>query len=264
MGFQKKTKKEGASLKIQRKEKIIQLIGENRMVKAGQLAEIFQVSSETIRRDLEELEAQKLIRRIHGGAILNTTYNSEPAYSCREIENYEKKILIGRKAADLVKDGDSIVIDIGTTTLEFAKFLKGKKITVFTNSLKIAYELMDESTMSVIILGGRVRHGEGTTSGYWSEEMIDHIYADKLFLGVGAMQPGQGIMDYHMEETNLRRHYLKHCREVIALSDYSKFGISALNLVCETDKIDCLVTDEQIDKKILKELRERGVRVLVA
>ena len=156
------------------------------------------------------------------------------------------------------------MIDIGTTTLEFAKFLKGKKITVFTNSLKIAYELMDESTMSVIILGGRVRHGEGTTSGYWSEEMIDHIYADKLFLGVGAMQPGQGIMDYHIEETNLRRHYLKHCREVIALSDYSKFGISALNLVCETDKIDCLVTDEQIDKKILKELRERGVRVLVA
>lgn len=251
-------------MKTQRKDKILKLIAENRIVKAGQLAEEFNVSMETIRRDLAELETQNLIRRVHGGAILNTTYNSEPEYSYREIENYEEKLLIGKKAADLVKDGDSIIIDIGTTALEFARFLKGRKITVFTNSLKIAYELMGDTDMTVIILGGKLRHGEGTTSGYWCEEMIDRFYADKLFLGVGAMQPEQGIMDYHIEETNLRRHYLKHAREVIALSDYSKFGISALNLVCETEQIDCLVTDEKTDKKMLREISNKGVKVIIA
>lgn len=251
-------------MKDQRKDKIMQLLTENRIMKAGELAQIFQVSMETIRRDLNELEKKKLVRRVHGGAVLYTEYSAEPDYAYRTVANYEEKLLIGKKAAELVNDGDTIIIDLGTTALEFAKFLKGKKnITVFTNSLQIAYELMSDEEITVLLLGGKVRHGEGTTSGYWPEEMIDHFFADKLFLGVGAFMPEYGIMDYNIEETNLRRHCLKQTQTVIAMADYSKFGIKALNMVCRTERLDYMITDEKTDKKTLKEIKDRGVQVIV-
>lgn len=252
-------------MRIQRKDKIIKLISENRMMKAHELAEYFQVSMETVRRDLTELEAEGIIRRVHGGAVLNMSHSLEPDFSYREIKNFEEKILIGKKAVSFVEEGDTIIIDLGTTTLEFARFLKGKKnVTVLTNSLKIAIELMDDSGITVIILGGVVRRGEGTTSGYWAEDVVDQFHVEKLFLGVGSMEPEKGIMDYHIEETNLRRHYLKHTKQVIALADYTKFGITALNKVCATEQVDILVTDERADKKMLKQFRERGVTVVLA
>lgn len=252
-------------MRIQRKDKIIKLISENRMMKAHELAEHFQVSMETVRRDLTELEAEGIVRRVHGGAVLNMSHSLEPDFSYREIKNFEEKILIGKKAVSFVEEGDTIIIDLGTTTLEFARFLKGKKnVTVLTNSLKIAIELMDDPGITVIILGGVVRRGEGTTSGYWAEDVVDQFHVEKLFLGVGSMEPEKGIMDYHIEETNLRRHYLKHTKQVIALADYTKFGITALNKVCSTEQVDILVTDERADKKMLKQFRERGVTVVLA
>lgn len=252
-------------MKIQRKDEIIKLAAENKIIKANEMAALFGVSMETIRRDLSDLEKSGVIRRVHGGAVLNVSNSVEPDYSYREIKNYEEKLLIGREAASLVKDGETIIIDIGTTCLEFAGFLKGKKkITVLTNSLKIALKLMDDSDITVILLGGVVRHGEGTSSGFWAEEMIDKFYAEKLFLGVGAVDSESGIMDYDIEESNLRRHFIKHSKKVIALADYSKFGIKALNEVCTVDKIDSLITDTRADKKIIKELRSKGVEVIIA
>lgn len=251
-------------MKVQRKDEIIRLVAENRIVKANELANIFDVSMETIRRDLSDLEKSGVIRRVHGGAVLNAANSVEPDYSYREIKNYEEKLLIGKKAASMVEDGETIIVDIGTTALEFARFLKGKKkVTVLTNSLKIALELMDDKNITVIILGGIVRHGEGTSSGFWAEEMIDKFYAEKLFLGVGAMDAESGIMDYVMEESNLRRHCIKHSKKVIAIGDYSKFGIKALNEVCAVENLDCLITDERTDKKIIKELRNKGVEVII-
>lgn len=251
-------------MKLERKDEIIRLITENRVAKANELAEYFHVSMETIRRDLSQLEKEGFLRRTHGGAVLNTSGGMEPTFYHREVSNYEEKLLIARKAAELVEDGDTIIIDIGTTTIEFARFLKGKKVTVFTNSLKIAVELMDDAQISVILFGGFVRADEGTTSGHWAEEMSDQFWVDKLFLGVGSMEPDIGIMDFHIEETNLRRHWLAHSRKVIALADHSKFGWKALNAVCRTEELDILVTDEETDKRTIKEIRERGVQVLLA
>lgn len=252
-------------MKIQRKDKILKLLAENGMMKAGEFAEKFQVSMETIRRDLNELEDAKMIRRVHGGAVLYTEYGVEPDYTYRTIANYNDKLRIAHKAADMVKDGDSIIIDIGTTTLEFAKFLKEKKnLTVFTNSLKIAMELMSEKEISVILMGGKVRLGEGTTSGYWAEQMMKEFHVDKLFLGVGAIMPEYGVMDYHMEESNLRRLCVKCAKQVFALADFSKFGIKALNQVCKPEELDYIITDDKTDKKMLRELKEEGIQIIIA
>jgi DeoR/GlpR family transcriptional regulator of sugar metabolism len=252
-------------MKIQRKDAILKMLAENRMMKAVDMAETFQVSMETIRRDLSELEELKLIRRVHGGAVLYTEYGIEPDYSYRTEENYEEKLKIGQKAVEFVNDGDSILIDLGTTTLEFARFLKGKKdLTIITNSIKIAYELMVNEEFTVILLGGKVRLGEGTTSGYWSEDMVDNFFVDKLFVGVGAIAPESGVMDYHIEEANLRRHFVKQAKQVIALADYSKFGIKAMNLICKTEELDVLITDDKVDKNTLKRFREKGINVVIA
>ena len=251
-------------MKLERKDKIIRMISENRMVKAHDLAEQFHVSMETVRRDLAELEKQNIIRRVHGGAVLNAGSSLEPDFSYREINRYEEKLLIGKEAANYVENGETIIIDIGTTAMEFAKFLKGKKaITVLTNSLKIAQELMKDPEISVIMIGGYVRDGEGSTSGYWAEEMVDKFQVDKVFLGVGALDSKLGIMDYIIGETNLRRHFVEHAREVFALADYTKLGITALNEVCPVQKIDYLITDERSDKRILRELKEQGIEVIV-
>ncbi|MDD2979817.1 MAG: DeoR/GlpR family DNA-binding transcription regulator [Hespellia sp.] len=252
-------------MRIERKDEIIHMVTEDKVVKANLLSEKFQVSMETIRRDLEELEKEGIVKRVHGGAVINLAHSVEPDYSYREIKNYEEKLLIGKKAVSLVEDGETIIIDIGTTTLEFARFLRGKKkVTVLTNSLKIAFELMDDPNITVIIFGGKVRLGEGSTSGYWAEEMVDQFYADKLFLGVGTLETEKGIMDYHIEESNLRRHFIHHAKQIIGLADYSKFEADALNMVCETPKIDYIVTDEKTSKKVIKRLNEKGVQVILA
>lgn len=252
-------------MKIERKDKILKMLADDTVIKAGILAKKFNVSMETIRRDLNELEEEKLIRRVHGGAVLYTEHGVEPNYNYRTATNYEDKINIARKASEMVKDGDSIIVDIGTTTLEMVKFLKDRKnLTVITNSMKIAMELMGEKEITVIFIGGKVRSGDGSTSGFWAEEMVSNFHADKLFLGVGAIMSDYGVMDYHIEETNLRRCYIKCAEQVIALADYSKFGLKALNQVCKIEDLDYIITDDKTDKKMLRDIKEKGVQVKIS
>jgi len=252
-------------MKDERKDEILKLLAENRTMKIGKLAEKFQVSMETIRRDLNELEEMKMIRRVRGGAMLNTQYGVIPDYTHRSVENSNEKFLIGKKAAEFVKDGDCIIIDTGVTPLEFARFLKDKKdLTVFTSSIKIAYELVGVSGITVILIGGKLRSEEGKTSGCWAERMVADIFVDKLFLGVDGIMPEYGVMHYDMEEGNLRRHFVKHTKQVFALTDYSKFGRKALYRVCEQGELDYIITDEKADKEMVKKFRNMGVKVVIA
>ncbi len=252
-------------MKNRRQDEIIRILTENRMVKAYELAEQFQVSMETVRRDLESLEKEGYLTRVHGGAVVKTMRGLEPEYTFRESKNYEQKIAIGRAAAALVEDGDTIIIDLGTTTLEFARFLYNKKnLTVFTNAIQIAAELVKNPEIKVILIGGNLRPGELATSGYLAEDVVDHFYVDKAFIGVGGITRTLGIGDYQMEEANLRRHYIEHSQKVVALADYSKFGVKTLNHVCSLEQIDIMVTDEQADEKVLNALRQRNVQVLIA
>ena len=252
-------------MRDQRQDQIVKMILENRMVKASDLIKKFHVSMETIRRDLEQLEKEGKLTRVFGGAVAKSMQGVEPSYTFREIKNYEKKLAIGRTAAQLVEDGDTLIVDLGTTTLEFVKFLRDKKdLTVFTNCIQHAVELSKNPNIKIIMLGGTVRAGELSTSGFLAEESIDRFHVDKVFLGVGGFTLPFGIGDYNVEESNLRRHYISHAQKVIALADYSKFGVSTLSQVCAVDKIDILVTDEETDKKMVAQLRRSGVEVIVA
>ena len=252
-------------MKKQRQDEIVRMLTENRMLKAGDLMEHFGVSMETIRRDLEELEREGYLTRTHGGAVTKAMHGLEPSYTFREVKNYAQKIAIGREAAKLVEDGDTIIIDLGTTTLEMAKFLhKRKNLTVFTNAVQIAIELVKNPEMKVILIGGNLRPGELATSGFLAEDIVDHFYVDKAFLGIGGLTLEMGIGDYKMDEGNLRRHFVEHAQKVIALADYSKLGVKTLNRTCGIERVDVLVTDEDADKKILSALRKKNVKLIVA
>lgn len=248
-----------------RRNKIVQMVTSDRMVKVSELIKTFDVSIETIRRDLEYLEDKGYLRRVYGGAVAKSMYGLEPSYSSREIKNYPEKVAIGQKTVELVDDGDTIAIDIGTTTLEFARALKGKrKVTVITNAIQIAAALVDDENIRVILLGGDVRKGELSTSGFLSENNISLFNVDKVFLGIGGITLDEGITDYHIEESNLRRQILKKTHKVIGLADYSKFGVIAMNKVCDADKINYIITDSKTDKLMISKFRTLGIKVLIA
>lgn len=249
----------------ERRTRIIDLLENAGVVHVSDLTTAFGVSAETIRRDLEALENEGHLCRIHGGAIPIRNRGEEPAYSKRIVTHFAEKQAIAREAVKLVSDGDVIQIDIGTTTLEFAKMLVGKyRITVVTNSLTIAGTLAVDNKITVIITGGVVRVGDMSVSGSISNENMRNFNTDKLFLGVGGLTPKKGITDYHLAETDFRKVAIGNTQSVIALADSSKFGVIAMNRVCDAKRIDTLITDSGTAPSVLEEFRTMGCRVICA
>lgn len=239
------------------------MLEKERMLKIKELAEYFDVSIETIRRDFLFLEKKGVLKRVYGGAVAKYLSGIEPEYSHREVKNLKEKIAIGKKALDLVDDGDTILIDIGTTTLELAKALKGNRsVTVITNALQIAAELVNDPNIRVIVLGGNLRPGELATSGFLAEQGSSIFNVDKMFLGIGGITQ-DGVTDYNIEETNLRRNIIKNSKKIIGLVDHSKFGVTALNHVCKLSQLDFIVTDENTSNSALKFLYEAKIDVLI-
>lgn len=252
-------------MKNQRHSEIIKILAEGHIIKTHDLVEKFHVSAETIRRDLDYLEKKGYLTKIYGGAIPKSMNGMEPEYAYRKIKNKDKKITIAKKAAQLVENGDTLIIDSGTTTLQLAKFLHAyKQLTVFTNSLLIGSELVKNPDIKVIMLGGDLRPGELSTSGFLAENSLSLFYVDKVFLGAGGFTLRYGISDYHIEETNLKRLYITHSQKVIVLADNSKFEQITLNHVCNLEDIDIIITDSQTDKKLISELKRQEIHVIIA
>lgn len=252
-------------IKQERRERIVNQIKQKRLVKVQELVEEYQVSIETIRRDLEYLEKMGHLKRVYGGAVAHGLYSEEPAYSHREIINFHEKRAIARKTAQLISDGDTLFIEVGTTALEVALCLREKKnLTVITNALAIAQALMESGNTRVILLGGELRPGELATSGSMADHDLQMFYANKAIIGVGGISLDRGITDYHFGEAGIRRSMIAHADEIIAVTDYSKFGVVAMNRVCSLAEVDVLVTDWSVPAKVLGDYRAQGLQVLVA
>ena len=249
----------------QRRSEIIEKIKANRMVKVADLVNEYQVSIETIRRDLEHLESAGYLRRVYGGAVVDGLLGQEPVYSHREVINYEEKKAIGIKAAELIEDGDTLFIDVGTTTLEVARNLKDKKnITVITNATLIANEMITVDNCRVIILGGELRPGELSVSGHICDTNLKNFYANKLIMGVGGISLQSGYTDYHVNEANTRRSMIERAGKIIAVADHCKFGVTAMNFICPITRVEKLVTDWSIPKETIKEFHETGINLIIA
>lgn len=250
-----------------RREQILAMLRKDGSVKVAALVETFGVSIETIRRDLEALEQEGLLKRVYGGAVLESRRSVETLLEERLVQNAYEKECIGRAAAAFVRDGDVIGIDVGTTTLEMARalLLRDLRIIVITNSIQIAATLSVSEKIEVILIGGRVRRGELSVGGHMLTEANMRLFqTDKLFLGVGGITDRFGITDYREEETAFRRIGIERTKEVYALADHSKFGVTAMYHVCDAEKINVVITDAATGRDMISALRMKGAQVVIA
>ena len=251
-------------MKVERRGQIAELISRQRTVNNAELMERFDISIETVRRDLEYLEQQGILRRVYGGAVANMSLTSEPEYGSRTQANPQQKNAIARAAAALIQPGDAVYLGVGTTVQAMAQYMKNiGPVTVFTNALRTAVELSDIPGCTVIIPGGQLRAKELTLSGFPAEENLTHFNVDKAFIGIGGITE-EGITDFHTGEACVHRQLVMNARQSVALADSSKMGVRAMNNVCTLGHIHTVITDGDASKPMVKALEKTGVRVIVA
>lgn len=248
----------------ERYDEIIKLIEKNKIVKVSELIKLFNVSIETIRRDLEYLEKEGHLKRIYGGAVLEKVSDQESNLTKREIEYVGEKRYIASLAVGYVNEGQSIIIDMGTTTLEFAKELKKKikKLTVITNSMIIAKELSDMTDYTIILTGGILRKDEFSLSGYMAERLIEEFHIDIAFLSIGGISMDAGITDYDMNEVQIKKKMIKSAEQTIVLTDSSKFNVKTLVSICGFNDINLVITDTNIKSHTLNKYINKGIQII--
>lgn len=252
-----------------RRTKITEIVHESGSKTVADLCLLFDVSEMTIRRDLRDLDREGLLRRVHGGAVSSLGRSYEPPYAIRLATNDEKKRAIGRKAAELVLDGDSIALDVGTTTLEIARALHGKRnLTIITASLPIVNEIVSDlsltSDVRLILAGGILRAGELSMTGHIAARTYSDFHVDKAFIGVGGISLEDGLTEYNLEDALVKKPFIQNAQQRIVVADSSKIGRTTFTSVAALSIVDIIITDADIRKEMLNSLQERGIEVIVA
>ena len=251
-------------MKVERRTQIADLVKEQRTITNAELMSRFGISIETVRRDLDYLEQQGVLRKVYGGAVVNVSLNSEPEYASRSRTNYQEKNAIAQEAVKLIRPGDTIFLGVGTTVQAMVQYMKNiGPITVFTNALRTAVALSEIPDCTVILPGGQLRGKELTLSGFPAEDNLLHFNLDKAFIGIGGITE-KGITDFHIGEARLHRQLVLNARQSIALADASKLGVRAMNNVCTLKEIDLVITDSTATKPSVKALEKAGCKVIVA
>ncbi|PRX31690.1 DeoR family transcriptional regulator [Orenia metallireducens] len=241
----------------ERQLKIVEILEKNNSVTVNQLCEQFNVSASTIRRDLQLLEEQSLIQRTHGGAVAKGGTKFEPSFIEKEKEHHQAKVNIGRKAAGLINEGDTIILDAGTTTTELAKHLGDyQDLTVVTNGVNIALEL-SQGNCEVILIGGHLRKHTLAMVGPVAEDNLSKFYADKVFLGTNGIDLKAGITTPDLVEANTKKTMLERAKEVIVLADYSKFEETSFVKVVEIEEVDIIVSDSSLKEELVDSFKEK-------
>lgn len=246
-----------------RRREVVTALARDGEVAVADLARRFTVSEMTIRRDLEALEADGTARRIRGGAISAVSRAHEPPLALRTTEALPAKRAIGQAAAALIADGETAVIDVGTTTLELARALKGRRgITVVTPSLLVAAELGNEPDMRVLVTGGWLRPGEMSLVGAGAEEFFADVNCDVAFIGVAGIDAAKGLTEYNLEDTKVKRAAMASARRSVILADSSKIGRVTFATIAPLSSVDVLVTDVQAGAPLARALTDQGAEVV--
>lgn len=234
----------------ERKNEILKELNKTGKVKVIELVNQFKVSEETIRRDLMLLEEKGLLKRVYGGAIKTVFEFEEPPFTQRTTVNHEAKVQIGKKAIQLISNGDVIAIDVGTTMLEFSKCIENKKdITILTNSLPVSAVLTEslnqnKFTGQILLLGGLIDPKHQSISGNLTEQMLNQFNINKAFISAGGVSIQGGVTNYHLHETFVSRKMVEVSKQVIMLTDYSKIGVDTFCKVCPLEKVDAIVCEQ--------------------
>lgn len=249
-----------------RRSAILEHLADNSSVNVSELSREFGVSEVTIRKDLRILKERKLLVRVHGGAIKrvrdNETETEERNFSFKRLINVREKEAIGRAAAAHIKNGDTILIDSGTTALEVARNLdRFHDLTIITNSVHAMAEALKYKRFKVILLGGTVRETSNSIVGPLTESNLKLFYCDKLFLGVDSFSVEAGLSTPSMEEASTNQVMISRAREVIAVFDSTKVNKRAMSFIAMPDKIHTVVTDSHLPANVRNQLKAMKINV---
>lgn len=252
-------------LAAERKLRIVDLVKQKRVASVFDLAREFQVSEATIRRDLADIETEGLLRRTRGGVVVDRGANIEPSFSQRSEEQVDQKARIGARAAALVEDGDHIILDSGTTTLQVARNLVNRSnLTVVTNDINVAAELRDAPGVTVIVAGGVLFKSAYMLNGYFTTSVLESLHVQKAIVGAPAIHPKHGITQGLAELVPAKQAMIKAAQEVIAVVDDTKLGQVTLHSVAPITDVHTLVTGSEASESHLRQFREAGVIVITA
>lgn len=248
----------------ERKIKILEYVQTHFRASVQELCQSFDVSEATVRRDLKELEEAKLLRRTHGGAVSLQSVNFEPTFLEKEDKFLKEKQAIARKAVEFIEEGDTILLDAGTTTLHFAKELKSlSRLTVVTNSIMIAQELEDVPGIEIIMIGGTLRRETLALVGPLAEQALDMIRVDKAFVAINALDITEGLTTPNLIEASAKRKMIQSAKTVFLLADHSKVGKVAFAKVAEVREIDKFISDSAVPESVINQLEQLGVDVYI-
>lgn len=249
-------------IKNERHAKILDILRQRQNVQVKELKELFQVSDETIRRDLTALEEQGLLRCVHGGAVYDSPTSKEYHVDLRIQQNQQEKEAICRTAAKLVEDGQSVAIAASTTALPLGALLAQKNdLTVVTNSVYLANQIGENPTNSVYLVGGKLWVKDQKNMGSSAIRMFRQFRVDKCFFSVSGVSVEKGIMEYTEMELELTRAVMDCSRDKILLTDSSKYEVMALYKIADMCQINQIVTDWHVRQKDLRPYQELGIQI---
>jgi len=248
----------------QRKSEILGSLNKCGKVKVCDLSVFYKVSEVTIRRDLQELEEAELIKRVHGGAVLNDNTKFEPTFSEKVDKFYNEKEAVGKLAAEMIVDGDTIVLDAGTTTLSIARHIVAKSITVLTNSMDVAFELNKKQNVEVIVTGGTLRWETRALVGPVADNTFKGFRVDKAFIGTNGVCLINGLTTPNIVEASTKKEMIKIAKKIIVVCDHSKFSKVSFAKIVDLDSIDLIITDDQLDNELLEKYVEKDIKIITA
>ncbi len=248
-------------LSAERRETIKRKVKIYKRVLIHELCREFKTSPVTIRKDLDYLENEGILTRVHGGGILNKTVMSDLSISEKENIHLKEKERIAVFSEKLIRNGDIVILDSGFTAVHIARRLKLRSgIRVITNGLNVANELVG-SDNELVLTGGVFNKATFGLSGSFAVKVIANTVADKLFLGVDGIDFDKGLTAYNYEEAKLNRLMISAASEIILITDSSKFGKKAMAFICHVEEINRIITDKGIQQKYLEEINHLNIKV---
>jgi len=248
----------------ERRRKILQMLEEQGSVMVEELSERFSVSTVTIRADLASLERTGRLVRSHGGAVKPQVYDMP--LGVKETLHRREKSRIGQAAARMIRDGETVLLDSGTSTAAIAREVKAlplRALTVITNALNIAMELAGLRHVRVIMLGGMLREMSYSLVGPHAEQILERFHVDRLFLGVDGVDPEVGLTTPDVLEAKLNALMIRVSRQVIVVADSSKFGRRSLSKISDLDAVHKVVTDRKISAEMVRALKAANIDVII-
>lgn len=252
---------------VQRRNKIKEILLKERSVRVSKLVQEFDVSEETIRRDLYVLEKEGFVKKNYGGAILveelqNAMSMISPVEQ-RKLQFFNEKDAIGRKAAELIEEGQIIILDAGSTTWCMAKHLKAmKNLMIVTNGVNVAEECSQNDNVDIFVVGGKLVNKSMSLVGPQAELEVQKYNAHYVFLGTSAISMDKGFTSSDIYEAELKRAMIGTGQKVVVLADHSKFGKQSLITYSSMHEVDILITSDLTDPSVIEAIRNKGVQVI--